>query len=625
MKMKLLLFFTMLIIALLPFGIALASDITDAKYNTKITITNSGDAITNQVAVFTLSTAEMINKDMLNATATDYALKKSGTIDTSSQAGYSTNPWCVFIDSIDSGTTIFNYLYSKDVAGGDFAYFPGTTGMVITDNASLELGNSFNLEKKVCLALSGDFVVRKNVSYYEFYDSATYFVEAYSTHIVSTAKTEEGANNINHPVTMPGSITAGNILLLIISVPSSGGWGNPAGWNLLGSDANGVYVAYYKVATGIDTVTITTTNAIRMAAIVYNFIGAGTPEIGATTSGTSTSPAPPAYTTSVSTAFAHIWIPIEGNDGGATVSAYPAGYGSGISAVTTYSTLATAHLETYAMNGGSGPFTISASKYWGANTIMVPITNISVTAQLSAPVSLGEHLISVTSSVAGGSVLEVDGVTVDTGVALSVANNSLNWQIGSMATIYIDYYKHYIGGVLKCHIEWAYGATFPDLSGNGNTATPTFRTTSSDGDLTATVTSTQGTYEQSVPVAGSVGGWELITTTPPSPSGLFTDGGTGFPLGPEISTAATEAGDNPDNWIILFAIGLSLIIFILLYAATHKMKIGQRGSLILAFLGSEAALAYFYIVGAIPGLALIPIAIIILGLVLLRKSTAPVD
>ena len=49
---------------------------------------------------------------------------------------------------------------------------------------------------------------------------------------------------------------------------------------------------------------------------------------------------------------------------------------------------------------------------------------------------------------------------------------------------YMDYLKISVNGVLKQHITWQPAATFTDLSGNGNHATPTWDSTS-DPDLSA--------------------------------------------------------------------------------------------------------------------------------------------
>jgi hypothetical protein len=46
-----------------------------------------------------------------------------------------------------------------------------------------------------------------------------------------------------------------------------------------------------------------------------------------------------------------------------------------------------------------------------------------------------------------------------------------------------------VGGVLRGSWEWQYAATFTDLSGNSNDATPSFRTTTTDADVSVSVIS----------------------------------------------------------------------------------------------------------------------------------------
>lgn len=56
------------------------------------------------------------------------------------------------------------------------------------------------------------------------------------------------------------------------------------------------------------------------------------------------------------------------------------------------------------------------------------------------------------------------------------------------APYYLGSYNINVDGTDVCTIPWSYGATLEDQSGNGNDATPTFRTTSSDADVSAELT-----------------------------------------------------------------------------------------------------------------------------------------
>jgi hypothetical protein len=174
-------------------------------------------------------------------------------------------------------------------------------------------------------------------------------------------------------------------------------------------------------------------------------------------------------------------------------------------------------------------------------------------------------------------------------------------------------------------ITWQYGIIFTDQSGHSNDATPTFRTASSDVNLTANISSQASTYPATLPTANVSGGWTMISTAPTAPTGLFTEGATTFPLGPQIEATANALGQNVEAWLFFFAYGLAALGAIGVFAVTHNTKMGQKGSLILSCLTAEGILIYFYIVSTIPGWSLIPLGIIAVLLLAWRKSPSPVD
>jgi hypothetical protein len=208
---------------------------------------------------------------------------------------------------------------------------------------------------------------------------------------------------------------------------------------------------------------------------------------------------------------------------------------------------------------------------------------------------------------------------------VSVPDSTANWTFGKDdTTTYIGGMAVDVGGAPVSAWAWEYGATFLDSIG-ANDGTPSFRTASSATDIDAVIISSEGTFEATVPKVATAGGWTMIDGVPVSPSGMFTDGGTGFPLGPQISTMAAASGDEPESWISLFALALAVGIFVLVYGATHNTKMGRKGSLILASLSGEVVLIYFYITGALAGWELIPAGVLLVFLVFWRKSAAPVD
>lgn len=124
----------------------------------------------------------------------------------------------------------------------------------------------------------------------------------------------------------------------------------------------------------------------------------------------------------------------------------------------------------------NGTITWSSSGYLGAT--------LSATG-----IPTGEHDILIYNDPITTRLYIDDDLKDDTSSALvSIPNNANDWTIGSSLVSYIDLFELQIVGSGNCTIPWSYGATLEDQSGNGNDATPTFRTTSSDADVSAELT-----------------------------------------------------------------------------------------------------------------------------------------
>lgn len=123
-------------------------------------------------------------------------------------------------------------------------------------------------------------------------------VEATNESVTSTAGT-------NHIVSLPASIAAGDLLIILLDKGSTAATVNAhADWTELldENSANGLYIAYRWAVGGESNPTLVTTAATRSAEITYRISGAvnpasRAPEIAGTTgSGTSLTPNPPALT-----------------------------------------------------------------------------------------------------------------------------------------------------------------------------------------------------------------------------------------------------------------------------------------------------------------------------------------
>jgi hypothetical protein len=100
-------------------------------------------------------------------------------------------------------------------------------------------------------------------------------------------------------------------------------------------------------------------------------------------------------------------------------------------------------------------------------------------------------------------------------------------------------------GTLRLHIEWQYGTTFTDLSGKGNDATPSFRTTSSDVDVSAVLSAFYPMSEPKAPTYAVGIGPDFISENI-TISGNFTTGNTSVTYpGEGILRSITKATGTP--------------------------------------------------------------------------------
>jgi len=131
-------------------AVALASDVTGANYLTRlIASNNSTSAATNEIVpVEDIETDSYIDAGLLNATATDAALRESGGDDVPFMwAANTTYSFMAFVDSVGALSSKDLYLYSDGAAGGQLVYIPGTPGMTSDDDPSMEFGGNFTDSK----------------------------------------------------------------------------------------------------------------------------------------------------------------------------------------------------------------------------------------------------------------------------------------------------------------------------------------------------------------------------------------------------------------------------------------------------------------------------------------------
>ncbi len=185
----------------------------------------------------------------------------------------------------------------------------------------------------------------------------------------------------------------------------------------------------------------------------------------------------------------------------------------------------------------------------------------------------------------------------------SVPNTDSSWTIGGPATPFIESYKIWIGGNPRQDISWAYGDCFYDAS--GNTAVPTFRTDSSNANVTAILTSFKPATEAKVTTFNVSGSLEAVPSAPASMSQMYTEtpvsGVTGLtaPI-----NALLDAGVVPrDLWWFPFIIIGICIIGLLLYGATATTTRGEVtgiGSMLTMAIVMEMLLVVFGVINILP-------------------------
>lgn len=654
-----------LFIFLAPLAIFGASDITNAEWRAKIVVSNNGTAATDVSTNFTLSTSEMITAGMLNSAATDAAITTAGGTDVAFMPSVnSTYPWCVWVPSIAASSMQNFYLYTGNVTGGDIRYFPGDGGMMIVDDASMEPSANFTISLDnvwVDTTATGANITTKHKAV-RIYISGTENITAgiggfgydllYDNAANEYCKKDAGA-------VMPAvggllSIEAWfyadqlGIVQTIFSVGDAAAGGEI---EFFVNAANKICFQAYRNPAGAYAVNWISTNAI-----VINtwYCITATYDSGA---GTRTN----VYVNGVA------WAGADGGGGG-NVEQYNARMVVGAGYAGAYGTYFSGYIDEVrisdvartladniaAYSGGVGgvPYTVdgNTSSLWhfdentgattadetGNNTLTLVNTptwsdfvpegyNLDVTA---AGISSGEYDISVSANTTHYWI-NLDGGAVEDIVALggvTVPNNTANWTVGDDdVTPYIGEYSVSVNGTSACNIVWEYDVIFYDTSGYSNDAIPTFRTASSDADVSASISEQTSLVTTEDPSPTTLGGWTMITEVPVEPTGIYDEGGTSFPWGTEIEEMADDMRLPKEVFLFPLAFGTAILLGGTAFGLTHRQKMGIKGSLLIMCFVIEGVLIIWYMIGGgvIPGWTLIPFGIFAAVLLLWKNPYSP--
>ena len=139
-----------MLLLLVP-GVALASDISTAKWYSTITASNNSTATDDIFTTFPLGTQSLIDSGFLSDNLTDCAMQGTAGTDTAFMPSVNaTFPWCFYVSDIGEDAYKNYTLYTGGNADmdGKLRYFPGAGGMTSADNTTLELADNFTIEQK---------------------------------------------------------------------------------------------------------------------------------------------------------------------------------------------------------------------------------------------------------------------------------------------------------------------------------------------------------------------------------------------------------------------------------------------------------------------------------------------
>lgn len=452
-------------------GVALAtSDISDAIYYGTVRATNTGTLATNVSANVSINTASLISAGVINSTATNIAVRNAAGSDAPFMVGTnSTNPWCFWFDSVPANGNADVTLYTN-ADNTTVYYFPGTNGMATSDDDTIELSDNFTYE------VSGFIDTTAGASKY--------------------IRIKPGAFMVYVDSTVSGNITA-DILdddWILPTGNTANGWTNPTNAY---DDNTGTYASYVIADDSWS-------NYLELSIASTSIYGMRF------------------YCNSTDAAEID-YIDVDLYYNGAYQDLYQGSF-----SVDTWTTKAigtdqyedvTAMRVRFHNKVGGGNVTayLKEAQFGGS------VTQVSASA---TSIDSDDYILEVSTNTTHLNIL-IDDVLKDSSAlggnsVPDKASDYVSFQNNVMP--YVEYEKTWVNGVLKQHIAWEYDdTTFSDLSGNDNDASPTFRTTGSDADVSASLISFTP-IELAQTDEDTAYTWGTIMTDPPDePETAYTE------------------------------------------------------------------------------------------------------
>jgi len=213
--------------------------------------------------------------------------------------------------------------------------------------------------------------------------------------------TTDGPDGPTVAVNLPGGITAGDILYVVIRIPNAAiSITFPNGWikqTELSGDGNDRTAIGYRIADGTEgsTATFTFSSNIFSAAIVWRITGGDVPTYADLVTGSSVNPDSPSHTP-VGGAQDTLWLTIGGcEDNIWTITDIPSGYSNSVSVVITGGGGSNAVMvfgaskQANAATEDPGAWTLSGLAPWAAGTIAIPPVQISTASFITSRLGRG--------------------------------------------------------------------------------------------------------------------------------------------------------------------------------------------------------------------------------------------
>jgi len=592
-----------------------AADVSDAEYIADIVAQNSGSSADSVRAVADINTQAFIDGGFVTSDLLNTALQTPGGTDIAYMPGVGDNPWALFIPSIGAYEQLGYVFYTGGPAmQTGFHYIPADGGMTTADSASLELGNNFEIELSGYIDTSGgdgQNLIFKNGAIQVYVSdegeitvelsepTTTTFYPDPHTEVTSVDGYANESTQANWATIIAAAGDNANdsaVSGMVVHIGSADTGGN---WSFL---SRGIYL--FDTSSLPDDVDITNATFSVYGSLKYDNLNI-TPNVNVYASNPNSSTALVAadYANVSSTPFCDTPITYAGwdtagyNDFALNAAGLAAIDVAGVSEFSlrnaNYDVAATPPAHTPSQQSSLQGYFADQAGTANDPKLVVTYSSLGATVTVNA-VDSGEHTITVTLS--GGTLsLQVDeGDPETTAFAGSVPDTANDWVFLANGSVpYMEYLKITVSGVLKQHIVYERDTTFTDLSGNGNHATPTFLTSSSDPDVTVSLSNLWPIEEAELTGYSAEDTPEMLTEPPDMPPEMYTEGETSHLPGASVINAMLDAGGIPRDlfWIPL-CYGIAAGVAVLLY---HFVK-----SLLIISIVGGVIILFFALTGVIP-------------------------